>query len=77
MAAMTERTEVEMSLRAVSARGWKVAGLLAVLTVIEYAIAVSIDSLVIVWLLPFILAKGWLIMDAFMHFRAFLRGEEH
>jgi hypothetical protein len=74
---MTERTDVELALSRVSARGWKVAGMLAVLTVIEYVIAVNIASLVIVWLLPFVLAKGWLIMDYFMHFRSVLHGEEH
>ena len=61
-------------LAAVSRLGWRVAALLAVLTVIEYVIAVNVDSLIIVWLLPFVLAKGWLILDYFMHFRTFLRG---
>jgi uncharacterized membrane protein len=74
---MTERSAVDTALSRVSVLGWKVAGLLAVLTVIEYVIAVNVDSLVVVWLLPFIVAKGWLILDYFMHFRAFLRGEEH
>lgn len=71
---MSERT---MDLAAVSRLGWRVAALLAVLTIVEYVIAINVGSLVIVWLLPFVLAKGWLIMDYFMHFRAFLRGEEH
>ena len=73
---MMDPATMEQDLRAVSIRGWKAAGLLAILTVIEYLIAVSIDS-PLIWLLPFVLAKGWLILDSFMHFRAFLRGEEH
>lgn len=73
---MSERT-MDQALAGVARLGWRVAALLAVLTVIEYVVAVNIDTLVIVWLLPFVLAKGWLIMDYFMHFRAFLRGEEH
>lgn len=57
--------------------GWRVAGALAVLTAVEYVIAVNVDTLVVLWLLPFILAKGWLILDYFMHFKALLRWESH
>ena len=67
-------TAMSTDLAAVARTGWRVAGLLAVLTVVEYVIAVNVESLIIVWLLPFVLAKGWLILDYFMHFRAFLRG---
>lgn len=73
---MTDRT-IDAALSDVARLGWRVAGALAVLTVLEYVIAVNVDTLVIVWLLPFVLAKGWLILDYFMHFKAFLRGGEH
>ena len=43
---------------------------LGVLTAIEFVIAVSIED-PLVWLLPFMLAKGWLILDYFMHVRDF------
>jgi len=41
---------------------------LAVLTAIELIVAVSIED-ALVWLLPFMVAKGWLILDYFMHVR--------
>lgn len=47
---------------------------LAVLTVIEYVIAVQIDR-PLWWLVPIALVKGWLILDYFMHIRA-LFGDE-
>lgn len=69
-------TTVPNGLQAVARRGWWAAGLLAVLTVVEYVIAVNIDS-PLIWLLPFVAAKGWIILDTFMHFRAVLPGEHH
>ncbi len=56
-------------------RGWLTAGGLAVLTLIEYLIAVSVEAPTL-WLLPFILAKGGLIMDVFMHAGDLRGGEE-
>lgn len=53
------------------ALGVKVAIGLAVLTGIEYVIAVTIEQ-PLLWLLPVVLVKGWLILDYFMHFRHFL-----
>ncbi len=73
---MTGRIATGKDLRGVSMRGWRAAGLLAVLTAVEYVIAVSVDS-PLIWLLPFVVAKGWLILDVFMHLRAVLGGEEH
>lgn len=61
---------------AAKSRGWKVAGVLGVLTIVEYLIAVSLDHPLIP-LLPFFAAKGWLILEYFMHFTSFLTGEEH
>ena len=55
-----------MNLKAKARLGLFVAGWLAVLTVIEYLIAVNVDNPLLL-LLPFVLAKGWLIMKYFMH----------
>jgi len=56
--------------------GVKVALGLAALTLVEYFIAVSIEDPML-WLLPFVVAKGWLILDYFMHFRHFLAEGRH
>ncbi|MDP7258686.1 MAG: hypothetical protein QF419_04905, partial [Acidimicrobiales bacterium] len=53
-------------LAAVIQRGWFTAGALAVLTLIEYFVATSVDRPTL-WLLPFIVAKGGLILEVFMH----------
>ncbi|HJL76429.1 MAG TPA: hypothetical protein QF417_04070 [Acidimicrobiales bacterium] len=47
-------------------RGWLTAAGLAVLTLLEYLVAVRIDAPTL-WLLPFIAAKGGLILEVFMH----------
>lgn len=51
---------------------------LAVLTVIEFFIAVGGDGEPwLLWaLLPFVLLKGWIILDTFMHIRA-LWSDDH
>ena len=53
--------------------GIAVAFWLAVLTLIEYLIAVFVAE-PLIWLLPFVLAKGWLIMRYFMHFNDLFGG---
>ena len=67
MTAEIETVDTE-ALSAKSRLGVRVAVWLAVLTVIEYLIAVNIDD-PLVWLIPFVLAKGWLIMKYFMHIK--------
>ncbi|MCP3990700.1 MAG: cytochrome C oxidase subunit IV family protein [Actinomycetia bacterium] len=60
-------------------RVWKgliVALGLAVLTIIEYVIAVGIDN-PLIWLMPFAIAKGALIMEYFMHFSSLFEEGEH
>ncbi len=52
------------------------AALLAVLTLIEYAVAINVENPLIL-LLPFVLAKGALIMDFFMHIRKLKTGGDH
>lgn len=52
---------------------------LAVFTLAEFAVAVSLDGqglILVLSLLPFVLAKGWIILDTFMHIRA-LWSEDH
>ncbi len=56
--------------------GLIVAAALAVLTLIEYVIAVGIDD-PLIWLLPFVIAKFALILEYFMHFSAVLGKGDH
>ncbi|MFV1991708.1 MAG: cytochrome C oxidase subunit IV family protein [Acidimicrobiales bacterium] len=56
--------------------GWITAVLLGVLTLIEYAVAVTVENPLLL-LLPFVLAKGALIMDFFMHVRKLRHGGDH
>lgn len=62
-------------LRAKSRLGIWVAVWLGVLTAVEYLIAVNLTNPLLL-LLPFVLAKGWLILRYFMHVRD-LFGEGH
>lgn len=61
----------EGGLQEMLSRGIKVAVALGVLSIVEYIIAVNVNNPLLL-LLPFVLAKGWLILDYFMHFRTFL-----
>lgn len=51
---------------------------LAVMTIVEFIIATAGDgqSWTLWALLPFVVAKGWIILDTFMHIRA-LWSEDH
>lgn len=64
-------------LRVATRQGIRAAVFLAILSVIEYFIAVEVTNPL--WpLLPFVLLKGWIILDAFMHVRAvFGDGGDH
>lgn len=55
-------------------RGWRVAIALAALTAVEYLIAVSVED-PLLFLLPFVFAKAWLILDYFMHVRDLREGD--
>jgi hypothetical protein len=58
-------------------KGLMAALLLAVLTIIEYFVAISVEEPLLP-LLPFVAVKGWIILDAFMHVRAvFHAGDDH
>ena len=58
-------------------KGVMAALLLAVLTIVEYFVAISVEQPLLP-LLPFVAVKGWIILDAFMHVRAvFHAGDDH
>ncbi|MAG04297.1 MAG: hypothetical protein CL406_06760 [Acidimicrobiaceae bacterium] len=63
---MSDNSNDTGGLTAVIQRGWLTAGALAVLTFIEYIVATSVDRPTL-WLLPFIITKGGLILEVFMH----------
>jgi len=63
------------NLKKATRKGILAAVLIAILSVIEYFIAVEVANPL--WLLmPFVIAKGWIILDTFMHVRA-LWGDDH
>jgi len=64
------------SLRDMVRLGVTVAVALAVLTAIEYAIAVRVDNPTI-WLVPFAITKGALILEYFMHVSVLIGGGNH
>lgn len=72
----TEKVAVDHEgLKALRRRGIVAALLLAVLTVIEYFVAIGLDKPLLA-LIPFVILKGWIILDTFMHVRA-LWGDGH
>lgn len=65
------------ALKKATKKGLIAALLLAVLTVVEYFVAISVEEPLLP-LLPFVVVKGWIILDAFMHVRAvFHPGDDH
>ena len=65
------------ALNTATKKGLMAALLLAILTIIEYFVAISVEQPLIP-LLPFVAVKGWIILDAFMHVRAvFHAGDDH
>ncbi len=73
----TEQVAIERDLlRKASRKGLVAAALLAVLTIIEYSVAISLDDPLLV-LLPFVILKGWIILDTFMHIRALFGQGDH
>jgi hypothetical protein len=75
----TEQVAVDRrGLRKDTRKGLMGAFWLAVMTIIEYIIATHFEGEPwMLWaLLPFVLAKGWIILDTFMHIRA-LWGDDH
>jgi hypothetical protein len=65
------------ALKKATRKGVIAAVLLAVLTIIEYFVAINVEEPLLP-LLPFVIVKGWIILDAFMHVRAvFHSGDDH
>ncbi len=56
--------------------GWSVAAGLLLATLVEYFVAIKIDD-PLWWLMPFIIIKGALIIEYFMHFTGLFNSEEH
>jgi hypothetical protein len=74
----TEQVAIDQqALNKATKKGVMAALLLAVLTIIEYFVAISVEQPLLP-LLPFVIVKGWIILDAFMHVRAvFHAGDDH
>ncbi len=63
-------------LKKASVRGIIAAVILAVLTVVEFFVATSFENPLLP-LLPFVVLKGWIILDTFMHVRAVFGEGDH
>ncbi|MDK1017455.1 MAG: hypothetical protein QGD95_08175 [Actinomycetota bacterium] len=57
-------------------KGVTAAALLSVLTIIEYSIAIGLPNPLLP-LIPFVVVKGWIILDTFMHVRAVFGDGDH
>ncbi len=57
-------------------RGLIATALLGVLTVVEFFVAIGLDDPLLP-LLPFVIVKGWIILDTFMHVKAVFGGGDH
>ncbi len=74
----TETVAIDrVNLKKATKRGVLAALLLGVLSIVEYIIAVEVANPLLP-ILPFVLAKGWIILDSFMHIRdLFNEGDGH
>jgi len=73
----TEQIAIDREgLREATRRGLIAAVLLAVLTVIEFFVAIGLDDPLLA-LIPFVILKGWIILDAFMHIKAVFGEGDH
>ena len=63
-------------MRKATRKGLIGAALLAVLTIVEYFIAVSLEDPLFA-LLPFVALKGWIILDVFMHVKQVFKEGDH
>ncbi len=73
MAEHTDPDALKASHKRMITRGVLAAVALAVLSLIEYWVALYFDDPTW-WLVPFMVLKGWVVLDFFMHVRA-LRSE--
>jgi len=73
----TEQIAIDREgLREATRRGLIAAVLLAVLTVIEFFVAIGLDDPLLA-LIPFVIVKGWIILDTFMHVKAVFEEGDH
>jgi hypothetical protein len=63
------------ALKKATRKGLVAAVILAVLTIVEFFIATGLENPLLP-LLPFVVLKGWIILDTFMHIRA-LWSDDH
>lgn len=56
------------AIRKATRKGLIAAAILAVLTIAEFFVATELEDPLLA-LIPFVLVKGWIILDAFMHIR--------
>lgn len=72
-----EQVEIDREgLKKATRKGIIAVVLLAILSLAEFYIAVTVDQ-PLVPLLPFVLLKGWIILDSFMHIRAVFGDGDH
>ncbi len=72
-----EQVEIDREgLKKATRKGVIAVVLLAILSLAEFYIAVTVDQPLIP-LLPFVLLKGWIILDSFMHIRAVFGDGDH
>lgn len=73
----TEQVAIDSEgLKKATRQGIIAASILAVLTVIEFFVATSFDNPLLP-LMPFVILKGWIILDSFMHVRAVFGADDH
>jgi hypothetical protein len=70
-----EQTIDHENLKKATRRGIIAAVILAVLTIIEFFVATEVANPLLP-LIPFVVLKGWIILDTFMHIRA-LWSDDH
>ncbi len=63
-------------LRSATRKGLIATVLLGVLTVVEFFVAISLDDPLLA-LIPFVIVKGWIILDTFMHVKAVFGGGDN
>ena len=78
---MAEHTETESMpehYKKMVVRGLAAALLLAILSIAEYVLAAEVNPKWVTWaMVPFMIVKGWVILDMFMHVRALKHGGSH
>lgn len=63
-------------LRSATRKGLIATALLGILTVVEFLVAIRLDDPLLA-LIPFVIVKGWIILDTFMHVKAVFGEGDH